>query len=155
MGVNPQVWGAYVWAAVHLCCMGAPDALDAAHIDAYTRFFYGLPDVLPCGACSQHFRETLAAHPLTADAVKTRTDLEAYAVTLHNAVSARLGKEQWSFERAKAHWARVARGECRAFAACNRCRRTPIATGVTIALAACAGAAVAFAILKFKTTKKR
>jgi hypothetical protein len=107
MGIIPDIWGPYVWASIHLICLGAPSTLDAAQQQAYRSFFYQLPYVIPCATCAQHLRKNLTTVPIDG-ALTGRDDLFAWSVNLHNLVNQQLQKPTMPLEDAKQHWTSIA-----------------------------------------------
>lgn len=103
MGLTPEYWGPYVWASIHLVCLGAPETLDAAQQQAYRSFFQQLPYVIPCASCARHLQENLAKVPLE-DALAGRDDLFAWSVRLHNLVNTQLKKQTLEVAAARKHW---------------------------------------------------
>lgn len=109
MGLIPDHWGPYVWGAIHLICLGAPDKLDSVQQQAYKSFFEQLPYVLPCSSCAEHLQQNLGKVPITSS-LATRDELFAWSVRLHNLVNSQLQKPQLSLEQARDHWDRICRG---------------------------------------------
>lgn len=103
MGLSPDHWGPYVWAAIHLICLGAPDTLDASQQQAYRSFFNQLPYVIPCSTCANHLRENLSKVPID-NALTGNKELFAWSVKLHNLVNMQLKKPEVSLEDATTHW---------------------------------------------------
>lgn len=127
MGIQPSLWGPYLWTALHLICEGAPLALDDAHRQHYRAFFEHLAHVLPCEKCSGHMQQLLAAKPLGND-VMTRQHLVDWCIDLHNAVSSDIAKDggathpPMDLAEARKHWSAVAAGKKAPFpAVCNHC----------------------------------
>jgi 5-methylcytosine-specific restriction endonuclease McrA len=54
MGIHPDIFGPYVWASIHLICLGAPSVLDSSQKAQYKTFFNLLPSILPCRNCGKH-----------------------------------------------------------------------------------------------------
>lgn len=103
MGIAPNHWGPYVWASIHLICLGAPDTLDAAQQQAYKSFFTQLPYVIPCTTCASHLKENLQKVPID-NALTGREDLFAWSVRLHNLVNQQLGKPTMDLAKARETW---------------------------------------------------
>lgn len=106
MGLTPEYWGPYVWASIHLICLGAPETLDAAQQQAYRNFFQQLPYVIPCSTCAQHLQENLAKVSIE-NSLAGRDDLFAWSVRLHNLVNQQLKKPTLELADAKKHWESV------------------------------------------------
>jgi hypothetical protein len=103
MGIQPDVFGPYLWAAIHFICLGAPTHLSTSQKDAYRTFFHSLPDILPCRSCGKHLYDTL--QKLSIEPSLTHKDaLFAWSVKLHNIVNEQLGKQQMTEEDAIRFW---------------------------------------------------
>jgi hypothetical protein len=109
MGISPNCWGPYVWAAIHLICFGAPDQIDAASKTAYATFFNQLPYVIPCATCAQHLQKNLAADPVEPH-LNNKEHMFQWSVRLHNTVNKQLGKPEMSLEHARVFWSNVCTG---------------------------------------------
>lgn len=109
-GITPNSWGPYMWGAIHLICLGAPEQIDSASQSAYASFFNQLPFVLPCATCGKHLQENLAKDPVEPNA-GGKESLFAWSVRLHNTVNAQLGKSQMSLQDARKRWENVCLGE--------------------------------------------
>lgn len=109
MGLVPDHWGPYVWGAIHLICLGAPEKLDSTQQQAYRQFFEQLPYVLPCASCSEHLQQNLGKVPISGS-LATREDLFAWSVRLHNLVNAQLKKPELSLDQARQYWDAICRG---------------------------------------------
>jgi hypothetical protein len=103
MGINPTVFGPYVWAAIHLICLGAPKVLDDTAKAQYKAFFTQLPAVLPCKGCGRHLEENLKKLPIDL-ALNTSGELFAWSVQLHNLVNSQLNKPQLDEKEALSFW---------------------------------------------------
>ena len=103
MGINPTVFGPYIWAAIHLICLGAPKTLDNETKQKYKDFFMLLPFVLPCRKCGNHLAENLHTVPIY-DSLNTSDDLFNWSVNLHNLVNTQLGKPTLTQEDARKFW---------------------------------------------------
>lgn len=109
MGLVPDHWGPYVWGAIHLICLGAPEKLDMSQQQAYKFFFEHLPFVLPCASCAKHLAENLQKVPIN-DYLSSRDLLFEWSVKLHNVVNVMLKKKEVSLEEAKTYWDAICRG---------------------------------------------
>lgn len=108
MGIAPQNWGPFVWASIHLICLGAPERFDGSNQAPYLQFFQNLPYVLPCQKCKEHLLEHLKSHSLDAAVSGGRSTLFRWSVDLHNIVNRSLGKAVMSYEDALVFWQNVA-----------------------------------------------
>lgn len=109
MGIAPECWGPYMWGAIHLISLGAPDQIDSAYKNAYSMFFQQLPFILPCASCARHLQENLARFPVEGH-LQGRDALFAWSVQLHNTVNRQLGKPEMPLEQARQHWENVCKG---------------------------------------------
>lgn len=103
MGMSPDHWGPYVWASIHLICLGAPETIDTSQQQAYRTFFSQLPYVIPCATCARHLQENLVHVPID-EALTGREALFAWSVKLHNLVNTQLKKPTITLEEARKHW---------------------------------------------------
>jgi hypothetical protein len=103
MGINPTVFGPYVWAAIHLICLGAPTHLNEHQKMSYKNFFTLLPNVLPCRSCGDHLHENLQNLPID-NHLNTSDELFTWSVKLHNLVNKQLKKQSISESDAKKFW---------------------------------------------------
>jgi hypothetical protein len=103
MGIQPVVFGPYIWAAIHLICLGAPKELDSNLKQRYKAFFELLPTVLPCRNCGKHLEENLVKLPID-NYLNTSADLFTWSVKLHNLVNSQLNKKQISEDEARKFW---------------------------------------------------
>lgn len=106
MGIEPHRWGPHVWATIHLCCIGAPVALDPMQQQQYRAFIMSLPHVIPCTTCSEHFQKVLESIPVD-NHLTGKDDLFRWSVEVHNAVNARLDKPKVAYDDALQHWKRI------------------------------------------------
>lgn len=109
MGISPECWGPYMWGAIHLIALGAPDEIDTATKTAYAMFFQQLPYILPCATCARHLQENLANSPVESH-LHGRETLFAWSVQLHNTVNRQLGKPEMPIAQARAYWESVCKG---------------------------------------------
>lgn len=103
MGIQPTVFGPYIWAAIHLICLGAPKVLDTNLQQKYKAFFELLPTVLPCRNCGKHLAENLQKLPID-NSLSNSNDLFIWSVKLHNLVNSQLNKPIISEENARKFW---------------------------------------------------
>jgi len=86
----PELWGPYAW---HLYHTVAYSYIPDSRKNPYQHFFKTYETIIPCRQCRFHAGEWMDDHPLE--------DTRMYAKWVnefHNAVSVRLGKDQWSSE---------------------------------------------------------
>jgi Erv1 / Alr family len=104
--MTPEGWGPYVWATIHLVCIGAPDVLDGQTQMQFRSFLNSLQYVIPCAECRAHLKQNLEQLPVDPHLASSK-ELFAWSVNLHNLVNQQLGKPQVSQEEAYAHWKSV------------------------------------------------
>lgn len=110
MGIVPQIWGPYVWATIHLICLGAPERFNSGDAAAYRIFFENLPNILPCETCKEHLIQNLKNVPMDTAFNGGRDTLFAWSVKLHNQVNQMLGKPVVRYEDAAAYWISITKG---------------------------------------------
>jgi hypothetical protein len=115
MGMNPDYWGPYFWAVIHLVCLGAPSQFDADDQIGYKQFFSSLPSVLPCPACAMHLQQNLQTLPIEQGLAEGNKSLFRWSVDLHNTVNKQNEKPEMSYEDALKLWSDVALGEEKPF----------------------------------------
>jgi hypothetical protein len=107
-GTTPTQFGRRVWYTMHAFAEALPrtePAPPAAH-----RFYESVGELLPCGACAEHFRQELRAHyPRTA----TGQEVAAWVHAAHNRVNERLGRAPYPYRKVVARFRRC-QGEPRA-----------------------------------------
>lgn len=109
MGIDPRQFGPYLWATIHLVCLGAPDHFTDEQKNSYANFINSLPAVIPCSTCSQHLHQNLADQPVEAvlAAGGGSPELFKWSVDLHNRVNTQLSKTRVSYEDAYTFWRNV------------------------------------------------
>lgn len=108
MGVEPTLFGPYMWATLHFVAMGAPATFDEKQKVLYKAFYSQLPSIIPCQSCGQHLVETMNNIPIE-PALTGALALFEWTVNIHNAVNERLGKPKLSVEEARA---RLLKSDC-------------------------------------------
>jgi hypothetical protein len=103
--LNPKVWGASLWAALHFVALGYPESPSEDDVAAYRAFFSALDKVIPCGSCSDNYRRhltELSIEPYLISGGEGR--LFEWTVLLHNLVNKELEKPRsdWTPEEARA-----------------------------------------------------
>lgn len=93
---NQKRWGPHVWHFLHtLAATYTPEKQR----DAVRALLDNLPDLLPCGKCASHLRETYERRPFDKEsrerALGSREGLVAWVNSLHNRVSSFTGGEQY------------------------------------------------------------
>jgi len=123
MGIEPRLWGPYVWTALHLICQGAPAVLDDETRGHYAAFFVHLAHVLPCQMCAEHLKKHLGSRPLGPE-IMTREHLIAWCIELHNDVTQGIDSTapRKALNDMETHWKAVAQGAKSPFpAVCTHC----------------------------------
>jgi hypothetical protein len=105
MGISPNIFGPYLWASIHLICLGAPKVLTEEQKKNYLDFFNKLPFVMPCTICGRHLFDNLSKYQ--PDVSSGSTSLFKWSVDLHNLVNSQLGKKQMKYEDAQALWTKI------------------------------------------------
>jgi len=103
MGINPIIFGPYIWASIHLICLGAPKTLTSEQKQQYKSFFNLLANVLPCSSCGKHLAENLRQLPVD-NSLNSSADLFQWSVKLHNLVNSQLHKPQLNDMDALKFW---------------------------------------------------
>jgi hypothetical protein len=103
MGIDPQLFGPYMWGTMHYVALGAPAKFDEKDKATYKAFFSQIPGIIPCSSCGQHLTTTMNSVSID-DALSGNEELFAWTVELHNAVNKRLGKSTMSVSDARDIW---------------------------------------------------
>lgn len=99
VGVN--FWGPQGWRFMHTVSFYYPENPTREEQYSYCAFFRTIGQVLPCVLCRKHYKAYVATHP-PEDKMANWQQLSRWLVDLHNAVNARHGKPQFSYDRALA-----------------------------------------------------
>lgn len=94
----PKVWGPHGWNFIHFIIFGYPDDPTENDKIKYKTFLMSIKDVLPCGFCSKHYKQTLEKYPLDDEVLSCKLDLIDWGIKMHNAINKSKGKKQYSFE---------------------------------------------------------
>lgn len=87
----PEIFGPGIWWTLHTTASTYPDDPDPERQRECVSFVSSLPAMIPCNACSGHFRGELATSDIS-KACSNGEELSRMWCTVHNAVNARLGK---------------------------------------------------------------
>lgn len=101
--MKTSVWGPSAWRFLHAVTFAYPDTPTQAHKDAARNLFKSLKLMLPCGDCCTHYCSGFDTDPVDLH-LDSRDSLSRWLVKFHNSVNARLGKPQYSFEKAKSEF---------------------------------------------------
>ena len=106
MGIEPKLFGPYLWGAMHYIALGAPVVFDENTKVLYRNFYTSLPQLIPCNSCGTHFQEVLHTIPIT-DYLSGSSSLFTWTVYAHNAVNKKLNKPDISVTDAKNKWMKL------------------------------------------------
>lgn len=134
IGVPPEVWGPITWTTLHIVTLAYAVAPSAEEQAAARAFVTSLQHLLPCPKCRTHLTALLVELPPD---VSSRDAFFAWAVRLHNAVNARLGKQQMTEGEVVAHLAALGGATSLPFGGGGR--RLPMLAFAAVAVAAAAG----------------
>lgn len=95
--MSPLLWGFATWHFIHCIALAYPNEPTQEIKNMYLQFFEILPVVLPCPACSVHFRENMAKNPIRLNNSK---ELFEWTVEMHNFVNEKNGKKVLSYTEA-------------------------------------------------------
>lgn len=101
----PALWGPHSWYMIHSAgwhwasIKALPN--DEDHV---TKWFEGLPYVLPCGTCGAHCLAYIKANPPPIRGTSGTMELFWWTVDFHNAVNKRNGKRIYTREEAEAEF---------------------------------------------------
>lgn len=84
---------------MHFVAMG----YDGTRPEVFAGFYNNLVTLLPCKTCAEHYAGELVREPVEGN-LKDASDLFAWTVRVHNSVNRRLGKPQWSIQKARDHY---------------------------------------------------
>lgn len=102
----PSVWGPFFWHTIHIVAIGYPK--NPTYIDkkCAKEFYESLAYLIPCSVCRTHYKEHIAANPLT-PFLDSRTDLIKWTVDIHNSVNKMLEKPEWTIEEVMSYYERI------------------------------------------------
>jgi hypothetical protein len=101
--MDPTYWGGGTWIILTLLALQAEDnhRLEPTCIFNVT---HTAIDSLPCSMCRGHAQDYWREHPM--DPLQPFR----YMIEMHNAVNKRLGREQWTLDRAYKHYRSLLKG---------------------------------------------
>lgn len=102
--MSPDVWGPYIWFALHFIALAYPQDPTTDDVVTYKYFFENFWRVLPCHKCSLNYQRHLHELPLTETDLACPDALFAWTVALHNIVNKEKNKATWTVEQAKAFY---------------------------------------------------
>jgi hypothetical protein len=118
MILRPSTWGPFFWLTIHIIALGYPNEPTYTDKHAARDFFQSLGHLLPCPTCREHYKQHIAALPITPH-LDRRGDLFKWTVDLHNAVNKSLNKPTWTEQEVIAYIERLGKRD-----------RSPIITDV-------------------------
>ena len=108
MGIDPNHFGPYFWATIHLICLGVTSNLSNDQKNGYCQFFNNIHYVLPCASCGEHLRDNMRnitpIEEVFADPSYSSDSLFYWSVDLHNIVNDKLGKPRMTHQDAYKFW---------------------------------------------------
>lgn len=110
--MDPILWGAHLWQAVHFIAIGYPKQPTTNDISAYKEFFENLWKVLPCNSCSVNYRRHLQEIPLDGYLTNNHKLFE-WTFLMHNKVNEELNKPLWNLGDAVQHYRSVLYGDAK------------------------------------------
>ena len=153
MGLDPNLFGKYIWGAMHFTALGAPKIFDASNSSAY-RIFYGqIPYVIPCASCGEHLKEVYASNPIE-NALTSAEELFKWTVDVHNNVNKRLGKPVVSVEEARAYWMNLPSESSGVFDKSNKSNKSKNELSISMYLAILIPCGVILAIVALVMTQR-
>ena len=102
--MKPEIWGKHMWYTVHFIALAYPEQPTSEDKRHYQIFFENLHTVIPCYKCSVNYVKHLNELPLDSTALKSNKGLFEWTVDLHNVVNRNLGKQVWSYEKARSYY---------------------------------------------------
>jgi hypothetical protein len=93
---GPEQWGPHGWKFIHYITLGYPDKPTKEDKNKYKNFFLSLADVIPCILCKNNYIRHLKIYPLTDYVLKTRVNLMAWGIKMHNLVNMENNKKEYS-----------------------------------------------------------
>ena len=102
--MKPNVWGKHIWYMIHSIAMDYPEQPTSEDKRDFQVFFENLHTVIPCYKCSVNYIKHLHELPINSEALKSNEALFKWTVDLHNIVNRDLGKQVWSYRKARARY---------------------------------------------------
>ena len=96
-----EFFGPCTWKAMHSVAFSYardPFSPTPQEHKAAIDFFGSMGELIPCHMCRKHYKDYIKDHPIRAD---NRNELAKWTFDLHNAVNARTGKPQLSYDEVK------------------------------------------------------
>jgi len=97
---QPVFWGPSYWRAIH--SIATTYTMD--NKEAFRKFIYALPGILPCEKSRKTFLKVLDILPLTEDYLQNKHTLFLWTYLIHDIINKQLGKISPSFEKVKQYY---------------------------------------------------
>lgn len=107
--MDPSIWGACLWKALHFIAIGYPKDPTFQDVTAYKEFFENLWKVLPCNSCSVNYRRHLKEIPLDGYLLNNHKLFE-WTYLIHNKVNEELNKPLMKWKDAVNHYRSILYG---------------------------------------------
>lgn len=107
--MDPSIWGACLWKALHFIAIGYPKDPTFQDVTAYKEFFENLWKVLPCNSCSVNYRRHLKEIPLDGYLINNHKLFE-WTFLIHNKVNEELKKPLLKWSEAVSHYRAILNG---------------------------------------------
>ena len=119
--MKPEIWGKHMWYTVHFIALAYPEQPTSEDKRHYQIFFENLHTVIPCYKCSVNYVKHLNELPIDSTALKSNKGLFEWTVDLHNVVNRNLGKQVWSYEKARSYYTDFSQNNnsCRSYRIAN------------------------------------
>lgn len=92
-GMLTSVWGPSLWHTLHTISFNYPIKPTQQDKTNYKRFILDLKNILPCKYCRMNFKKNLKTLPLTAKALKNRSNFSKWMYNMHELINKMLGKK--------------------------------------------------------------
>jgi FAD-linked sulfhydryl oxidase len=97
----PAVFGPPVWWTLHVFAHNYPDTPSRERRDGCASFLQGLPSMLPCNLCAEHFQEFVNTYQTSPEQIcSSGPKLREFLCEAHNNVNYGTGKPTWSCDAA-------------------------------------------------------
>ena len=96
---GPDEWGPHGWKFIHYITLGYPEKPTNEDKIKYKNFFTLLKDVIPCVLCRNNYKYHLKIYPLTDYILKSKINLMAWGIKMHNLVNIENNKKKYSIKK--------------------------------------------------------
>ena len=91
-------WGPAAWTYLATVCHAYPSNPTQYDSHLYKSFFtHYVPETLPCASCKKHYQDIIKSFP---PRLTSRTTLTQWWTDIHNQVSRKNGKREYTYEEA-------------------------------------------------------